>query len=138
MKYIYELINIGKGTYGSNELQITAENLLLIEKDKCDFYCDGVIERESNTVLFDKNYIIGNDAARSGNIIFDFTKAKLGAETEMRHNDANMYTFPAEAMLMFDIADISTTNDNFFLFVLTNKTIGSEVVKVFHAIEGGV
>jgi len=30
MKYIYELINIGKGTYGSDSLQITPENLLLI------------------------------------------------------------------------------------------------------------
>jgi hypothetical protein len=30
MKYIYELINIGKGTYGSGSLQITPENLLLI------------------------------------------------------------------------------------------------------------
>ena len=95
-------------------------------------------ERENNTVLFDKNYIIGNDAARTGNILFDFTGAKLGAETEMRHADASAFTFPAEAMLMFDTADISTTEDNYFLFVLTDKTASSEVVKVFHALEGGL
>ena len=95
-------------------------------------------ERENNTVLFDQKYIIGNAAARTGNILFDFTGAKLGAETEMRHADASAFTFPDEAMLMFDVGDISTTDDNYFLFVLTNKTIGSEVVKVFHALEGGL
>ena len=95
-------------------------------------------ERENNTVLFDQNYIIGNAAARTGNILFDFTGAKLGAETEMRHADASAFTFPAEAMLMFDTADISTTEDNYFLFVLTDKTASSEVVKVFHALEGGL
>jgi hypothetical protein len=36
MKYIYELINIGKGTYGSDSLQITPENLLLIHKEECN------------------------------------------------------------------------------------------------------
>jgi hypothetical protein len=95
------------------------------------------VERENNTVLFDKNYIIGNAAARTGNILFDFTGAKLGAWTEMRHADASAFTFPAEAKLMFDSADISTTDDNFFLFVLTKKS-STEIVKVFHAIEGGV
>ena len=95
-------------------------------------------ERENNTVLFDKNYIIGNAAARTGNILFDFTGAKLGAETEMRHADASAFTFPSEAMLMFDTSDISTTDDNYFLFVLTDKTASSEVVKVFHALEGGL
>jgi hypothetical protein len=95
------------------------------------------VERENNTVLFDKKYIIGNAAARTGNILFDFTGAKLGAETEMRHADASAFTFPAEAKLMFDSADISTTDDNFFLFVLTKKS-STEIVKVFHAIEGGV
>ena len=95
-------------------------------------------ERENNTVLFDQKYIIGNAAARTGNILFDFTGAKLGAETEMRHADASAFTFPSEAMLMFDTSDISTTDDNYFLFVLTDKTASSEVVKVFHALEGGL
>lgn len=95
-------------------------------------------ERASNTVLFDKNYIIGNAGARTGNILFDFTGAKRGAWTEMRHNDASAFTFPTEAMLMFDTADISTTVDNYFLFVITDKTGSSEVVKVFHALEGGI
>jgi hypothetical protein len=104
-------------------------------------YVDGYFkeweERANNTVLFDKNYVIGNAGARSGNILFDFTGAKLGAETEMRHNTASAFTFPAQAKLMFDVADISTTADNFFLFVLTKKS-STEIVKVFHALEGGV
>jgi hypothetical protein len=94
-------------------------------------------ERENNTVLFDQNYIIGNAAARTGNILFDFTGAKLGAWTEMKHEDASAFTFPAEAVLMFASADISTTVANYFLFVLTKKS-ATEIVKVFHAIEGGV
>ena len=94
--------------------------------------------RESNTVLFDKDYIIGNAAARTGNILFDFTGAKLGAWIEMKHQDASAFTFPTEAVLMFNVADISTTVDNYFLFVMTDKTASAEVVKVFHALEGGI
>ena len=56
----------------------------------------------------------------------------------MKHEDSSALTFPAEAVLMFDSADISTTVANYFLFVLTDKTASSEVVKVFHALEGGV
>ena len=93
---------------------------------------------ESNTVLFNKDYIIGNAAPRTGNILFDFTGAKLGATTEMRHNSAGAFTFPTEAMLMFDSAQISTTVDNYFMFVLTNKASGSERVRVYHALEGGI
>jgi hypothetical protein len=95
------------------------------------------VERANNTVIFDQNYIIGNSGARSGNILFDFTGAKLGAWTEMKHNDGSAFTFPTEAMLMFDSGDISTTVDNFFLFVMT-KTSSTQIVKVFHALEGGV
>jgi len=40
-------------------------------------------------------------------------------------------------MLMFDVADISTTADNYFMFVITNITGSSEVVRVYHALEGG-
>lgn len=94
-------------------------------------------ERASNTILFDQDYIIGNSGARSGNILFDFTGAKLGAETEMRHADASAFTFPTEAILMFKPGDISTTDDNYFLFVLTKKS-SPQIVKVFHALEGGV
>lgn len=96
------------------------------------------VERENNTVLFDKDYIIGNAAARTGNILFDFTGAKLGATTEMRHNDAGAFTFPTEAQLMFDSGDISTSADNYYMFVITDITGSSEVVKVFHAMVGGV
>ena len=95
--------------------------------------------RENNTVLFDDDYVTGiNAAARTGNILFDFTGAKLGATTQMRHADASAFTFPTEAVLMFDSADISTTADNYFLFVLVDKTSSAEIVHVFHAMEGGV
>jgi hypothetical protein len=95
--------------------------------------------RENNTVLFDGDYISGiNAAARTGNILFDFTGVSLGATTEMRHNDAGAFTFPAEAVLMFASADISTTVDNYFMFELVDNTVAAEIVHVFHAIEGGV
>jgi hypothetical protein len=93
-------------------------------------------ERENNTVLFDKDYIIGNASARTGAILFSFTSAKRGATTEMRH-DGDSITFPSQSMLMFDVAEISTTADNYFMFVITNITASSEVVRVFHALEGG-
>jgi hypothetical protein len=95
--------------------------------------------RENNTVLFDGDYISGiNSTARTGNILFDFTGVSLGATTEMRHNDAGAFTFPATAVLMFASADISTTVDNYFMFELVDNTVSSEIVHVFHAIEGGV
>jgi len=94
--------------------------------------------RESNTVLFDDDYVTGiNAAARTGNILFDFTGAKLGATTVMKHEDASAFTFPAEADLMFDSADISTTVANYFLFSIV-KTDATQIVHVFHAIEGGI
>lgn len=94
--------------------------------------------RENNTVLFDDDYVTGiNAAARTGNILFDFTGAKLGATTVMRHQGAGAFTFPAEADLMFDSADISTTVPNYFLFTCVKKD-ATQIVLVFHAIEGGV
>ena len=127
-----------KGLENDNDYEANFTARSLVTKQYVDSNFPEWSERENNTVLFDKNYIIGNAAARTGNILFDFTGAKLGAETEMRHADASAFTFPAEAMLMFDTADISTTEDNYFLFVLTDKTASSEVVKVFHALEGGL
>lgn len=94
--------------------------------------------RESNTVLFDGDYVTGiNASARTGNILFDFTGAQLGACTVMRHQDASAFTFPAEADLMFDTADISTTVANYFMFSIV-KIDSPQIVHVFHAIEGGV
>jgi hypothetical protein len=94
--------------------------------------------RENNTVLFDNDYVTGiNAAARSGNILFDFTGAQLGACTVMRHQTASAFTFPTEADLMFATADISTTVANYFMFVCV-KTDSPRIVHVFHAIEGGV
>lgn len=94
--------------------------------------------RENNTVLFDGDYVTGiNGSARSGNILFSFTGAQLGACTVMKHQDASAFTFPAEADLMFATADISTTVANYFMFVCV-KTDSPQIVHVFHAIEGGV
>jgi hypothetical protein len=94
--------------------------------------------RENNTVLFDNDYVTGiNGSARSGNILFDFTGAQLGACTVMRHQDASAFTFPAEADLMFATADISTTVANYFMFSIV-KTDSPQIVHVFHAIEGGI
>jgi hypothetical protein len=88
------------------------------------------IERANNTVLFDKDYITGNAGARTGNILFDFTGAKLGATTYMKHQDASAFTFPAQAVLLFDAADVSITVANFFCFMLVDKTASSEKVHV--------
>jgi hypothetical protein len=94
--------------------------------------------RESNTILFDNDYVTGiNSSARTGNILFDFTGAKLAACTVMKHQDSGTFTFPAEAMLMFDTVDISTTVANYFMFSIV-KTTATQIVHVFHAIEGGV
>lgn len=95
--------------------------------------------RENNTVLFDGDYITGiNSTSRSGNILFSFTGAELGATTTMSHTDASAFTFPTEAVLMFDSADISTTVANYFMFLMVDNTASSEIVHVFHAIEGGI
>jgi hypothetical protein len=88
------------------------------------------IERANNTVLFDKDYITGNAGARTGNILFGFTGAKLGATTYMKHQDASAFTFPAQAVLLFDAADVSITVANFFCFMLVDKTASSEKVHV--------
>ena len=94
--------------------------------------------RENNTVLFDNDYVTGiNGSARSGNILFDFTGAQLGACTVMRHQSGSAFTFPAEADLMFATADISTTVANYFMFSIV-KIDSPQIVHVFHAIEGGV
>lgn len=97
--------------------------------------------RASNTCLFDKDYIIGNTASITGNVLFDFTGAKLGASTEMKHEDASAFTFPSEALLMFDPTDpvhgIRTDIPNYLLFIITDVTASSEIVKVFIDHENG-
>jgi hypothetical protein len=94
-----------------------------------ELYPEAVL-RANNTVLFDKDYITGNAGARTGNILFDFTGAKLGATTYMKHQDASAFTFPAQAVLLFDAADVSITVANFFCFMLVDKTASSEKVHV--------
>jgi hypothetical protein len=89
-------------------------------------------ERTSNTCLFNKNYIIGNSGARTGNILFDFTGVVLGSTTWMYHDNSGAYTFPTEgAIYDFKIADLSTITGNIlFAFTITKTTLGAEVVQI--------
>jgi len=80
-----------------------------------------LVERENNTVLFDKNYLIGNASPRTGNILFDFTNARRGTVTRMLHQDASAFTFPAEAVILsgdYDDADL-----NYIWFVYTKSGV---------------
>lgn len=75
--------------------------------------------RSNNTVLFDKDYVIGSPTApRSGNILFDLTGAKIGANTKMYHQDASAFTFGDNLKRVdtFEITEISDTDINLFLF----------------------
>jgi hypothetical protein len=96
-------------------------------------YVDGVaggypeaVERENNTVLFDKDYVIGNATARTGNILFDFTGAKLMGTTMMLHNSGTAPTFPAQAVKLGGEYELS--ENNYIYFQLTRKTASSEIV----------
>jgi len=125
----------GSGTVPANNARLLV--LYFLDTQTAQTY-PAATHRENNTILFDNDYVTGiNAAARSGNILFDFTGAQLGASTVMRHQDASAFTFPTEADLMFDTADISTTVANYFMFSIV-KTTSAQVVHVFHAIEGGV
>ncbi len=90
------------------------------------------VERENNTVLFDKDYIIGNAAARTGNILFDFTGAQLGAVTEMIHDNNGSYTFPAEGEIYdFETTKLALVTGNVrFGFTIVDTTASSEIVKI--------
>jgi len=90
------------------------------------------VERENNTCLFDKNYIIGNTTPRSGNILFDFTGAELGATTFMFHDNVGAYTFPAQGVVYdFKIADLAgLVGTVLFAFTLTKSILGSEIVQI--------
>jgi hypothetical protein len=90
-------------------------------------------ELESNTVLFDKNYIIGNAGARSGNILFDFTGAKLGATTRMLHTDASAWIFDTAATIrVLGTGEYSDSEPNIIWMVLTEKgaTAADHVIEV--------
>lgn len=84
------------------------------------------VERENNTVLFDKDYVIGNATARTGNVIFDFTGAKLMATTMMLHNHSSAPTFPAQAVRLG--GGYILNQNNYIYFQLTRKTASSEIV----------
>lgn len=85
--------------------------------------------RESNTVLFDQDYIIGNAAPRTGNVLYDFTGSKLGASTIMIHQDAAAFTIePTKSIVLSGTA--SSTVPNYIYFLLVNKTSGTEIVHV--------
>jgi hypothetical protein len=92
---------------------------------------DGGIEGEileSNTIPFDKNYIIGNAAARTGNILASYTNAKLGSVFRMRHNTGSVFTMPSS----FEIrsGEYVPNVDNYIWGVLTNKNPSEEKVEV--------
>lgn len=86
------------------------------------------VTRESNTVIFDGNYVIGNAAPRTGNLLFDFTNARLLSETMMIHQDGAAFTFPAEAVILTGSA--STTVPNYIYMKIVNTAIGSQKVHV--------
>jgi len=86
------------------------------------------VERENNTVLFDKDYVIGNAGARTGNILFDFTGAKLMSTTMMLHNHSSIPTFPAQAVIIGGFYE--TNVNNYIYFQLTRKTSSSEIVLI--------
>jgi hypothetical protein len=86
------------------------------------------VERENNTVLFDKDYVIGNAGARTGNILFDFTGARLMSTSMMLHNDSSIPTFPAQSVIIGGFYEINV--NNYIYFQLTRKTLGSEIVLI--------
>jgi hypothetical protein len=83
---------------------------------------------ESNTILFDWDYIIGNAAARSGNILANFSGAKLGATFRMRHNSSSVFTMPSSFVVLSGEYELST--DNYIWGVLTSKVPSSEKVEI--------
>lgn len=55
---------------------------------------DGIgVIRESNTVIFDNDYVIGEAGARTGDVIIDVTSPRRMAVTTMLHNDASPFQF---------------------------------------------
>jgi hypothetical protein len=85
------------------------------------------IERENNTVLFDRDYVIGNAGARSGNILFDFTGARLMSVTRMIHNHTTIPTFPAQSIIISGQYQLSV--NNYIYFICTKKS-STEIVEV--------
>jgi hypothetical protein len=85
-------------------------------------------ERENDTVLFDKNYVTGNTAVRTGNILFDFTGAKLGSVTRILHNSGTKPTIPSQSVLLSGEYTLSV--DNYIYFCITDIGSGTEKVEV--------
>lgn len=87
-------------------------------------------ERESNTVIFDGDYIIGNADPRSGDVVYDFSGSHLGAVTMMIHEDATSFTIqPANTIILSAPEDMSVAR-NYIYFNLVDNTIENEVVHV--------
>ena len=87
--------------------------------------------RESNVVLFDNDHVSGiNAASITGDITFDYTGAIRGRKTYMKHEDGVAPSFPAEAVLLFDTANISTVAANYFTLILVDDTPAAEIVLV--------
>jgi hypothetical protein len=85
------------------------------------------VERENNTVLFDKDYVTGNAGVRTGNILFDFTGSKLGAVTVMTHNDSSIPTIPSTGII---IGGNYVLNENNFIYLMCVKKSSPEIVHV--------
>ena len=89
------------------------------------------VHRQNNTVLFDKDYIHDPaEVAQSGNILFDFTGAQIGAQTWMKHDNDGAYTFPSEGETMnFEPTKLAlVTGDVIFVFSCASNEASSEVV----------
>lgn len=81
----------------------------------------GLTERESNTVIFDGDYVIGNASIRDDSVIeFDFTNAKLGAVTTMRHLRSLAPGIPLEGVIIN--GEYVPNTINYIWFCLTKNT----------------
>jgi hypothetical protein len=109
---------------GDYEANFTARSLVTKQWVENDFYPEAV-ERENNTVIFDKDYVIGNAGARTGNILFDFTGARLMSVTRMIHNDGTEPTFPAESVIIGGEYELSV--NNYIYFICTKKSTTQKV-----------
>jgi hypothetical protein len=112
-----------------NNLDLAIGSAQLAEQGAVDAKNDVIaelelVERENNTVLFDRNYLIGNASPRSGNILYDFTGARLGTVTRMLHQDSSEFTFPSQTKILG--GEYNNTVVNYIWFVYSK----SELVEV--------
>jgi hypothetical protein len=84
----------GPKTFTSSPIVPTPENNnQAATKGYVDSHYPEAVTRESNTVIFDKDYVIGQALARTGNVLIDETGAKKMAVSTMLHNDSSAFGF---------------------------------------------